>query len=254
MEKNNIQHNREQTVLERIEQEHIHMKPRLYFTIKIIAYSIIFILACILLLSIVSFMVFIVEYYGFFDLPAFGMEGISSFIASFPWVLFAITLVLIFIAQRLMRRFEFAYRKPVSYLLIGIGVLSLGGGMLLMSSTELPHIFFDSDEYPGLSSEFIPLHSGFMPQGFITGTIVSMQKGSLLVKESDGSIVRIALTAQTRYLGSEDLVPGDRILARSTHPRNSQTSAFIIRKISGVVAYPTLLPQQVITTSTLSTP
>ncbi len=254
MEKNNIE-GIPQAVLDRIEHGHVHMRSRLYFTLKIVGYIVICVIAFILLLLVVSFIVFIVQYYGFLELPAFGADGLNSFFASFPWIFFAIALVLMFVAQRMVRHFEFAYKKPVMYSLVGVGIFSLSVGIVLISFTTLPRIFFDGDEYPALSSEFIPLHSTFTPHGFIAGTVASVDRGGLMVQESNGNLVRVVLTNQTAYTGDTIFSPGDRILAQISDTHGDEVDAYAIRKIGAIAPHRSLRPlPRIISTSTRTIP
>ncbi len=116
-------------VLEAIKSGNTHMRPKWHF----ILYGALFVIGGIILLLVIlylaSFIVFTVRHTGVVFAPRFGSRGLFVFLRSLPWLLILLSLFFIVILEVLVRRYSFAYRKPLLYSIFAIVLIVVVGGV-----------------------------------------------------------------------------------------------------------------------------
>lgn len=102
-------------VLSKIRANEIRMRPKFYFTLKVVLLGVV--AMCVLLTSalLFSFLIFSIRVSGRFFLLGFGFRGIEVFLMAFPWMLFFVDAVFVLIFLVLLKRFRFGYRYPLFY-------------------------------------------------------------------------------------------------------------------------------------------
>jgi hypothetical protein len=112
-------------VLEKIRAHQVTMRPRVYFTLKTVAFAAVALLALLLSVSIGCFILFTLRTSYETSLLGFGPSGLFIFLRLFPWPLLILDIACIILLEWMLRKFRFGYRSPLLYLLFGILVVIL---------------------------------------------------------------------------------------------------------------------------------
>ena len=126
--------NVKESVLHKIKQGEVSMRPRWYFVLKSFL-----VLAgmCILglwLIYLVSFIIFALVTSGVIIIPIFGIQGLIEFLFALPWLLIVIAILFVVLLEILVNRYSFGYRKPLLYTLFTIIGLTVMGTFLVSQS------------------------------------------------------------------------------------------------------------------------
>jgi hypothetical protein len=81
-------------ILQKIKSDDVKMRPRVYFTIKLIILAIISIITLITTVFLFSFVLFSVRASGEMLLLGFGYRGVVIFLSLFPWKTLFLEIVL----------------------------------------------------------------------------------------------------------------------------------------------------------------
>jgi hypothetical protein len=116
------------TVLAKIQNNELHMRSRYFFILKIAGVLLLslVVLTCTVLIGNLVF--FSLRLNGHEALLGLGAQGITLFLAVFPWWLLVLDLFFIFLLERLLRQFRFGYRSPALYLFLLLIILAALGG------------------------------------------------------------------------------------------------------------------------------
>lgn len=201
-------------ILEEIKSGEVKMRPRLYFTLKLVA--VIVLTTGILCISvfILNFIVFGLRVSEHEALLGFGGRGLLMFIALFPWALVLGDIILIACLRLLLRHFQFGYKFPTLHLLAGLFFLSAILGFVADRATPLNdrlqahhdrlpaplnNFYDDADDQPGRGS------------GICRCQIVSIDNNVLVVSDTqDGSTtLRIVLPMDNPHATTSGLTIGD---------------------------------------------
>lgn len=122
-------------ILKQIREGKLHMHSSGYFALRIGALALVVILALIVSVLIFNYISFSIRFAGEDELLNFGPRGFLFFLQMFPWHLLALDVLLIVVAERMLRYFRFGYRNPVLVLLAGLLVLTVAFGLLVDRAT-----------------------------------------------------------------------------------------------------------------------
>ena len=118
-------------VLGAIKNGKVKMRPKWHYVLKTALAITGGVLLSLALLYLVSFIFFALRANGVWFMPAFGLSGMRTFVMSLPWLLIFTSLLFIIILEILVKRYAFAYRKPLLYSVLGILALAIIGGFAL---------------------------------------------------------------------------------------------------------------------------
>ncbi len=107
-------------ILEKIATHEISMRPKLFFTLKLVALVVVAFFAVSISIFILNFMLFSIRINSHDALLGFGPRGLEAFVRFFPWPFLAVDAVLVLALQSLLRQFRFGYKTPALYLLVGL--------------------------------------------------------------------------------------------------------------------------------------
>lgn len=138
-------------VLEKIRAGAVTMRPKFYFILKAFVVALVAVLILALSIFLASFIFFSFRLNGSDSLLSFGPRGVMTFFQIFPWVLAILDIALIAFLEWLLRRFRFAYSRPMLYILIALIAVVTALSLLVASGTRfhdqlLEHA--DRDELP----------------------------------------------------------------------------------------------------------
>ncbi|MBI2888653.1 MAG: hypothetical protein HYY10_01890 [Candidatus Liptonbacteria bacterium] len=122
--------NLKEKILGVIREGHAKMRPRWHFVFERALIGAGVALLLLALLYLASFMVFSLRQSGAWFAPQFGSRGWLTFLRSLPWVLIFFSVGFIVALEVLVRKYEFAYRKPLLYSLVGVALIVALGGLI----------------------------------------------------------------------------------------------------------------------------
>ncbi len=148
-DKNHQHHDIKDSVLEKITKGEVHMRPKVYFVLKLLL--LVFVALCTLVVSsyIISYIIFSIIISGRDSLLGFGSRGILAFFVTFPWPFLLADVLLLFFFEWLLQHFSFGYHRPFIYLLLVGALLSVGAG-LFINSTSLNRTLMVQTQHQGL--------------------------------------------------------------------------------------------------------
>lgn len=201
---------------ERIEQQiksgEARMRPRWHFIFASLLVVCGIGLVTLSAVYLVSFVVFITHATGTAFLPQFGFWGIGKLLLTIPWMLIVIALAFIVALEVLVRRFAFAYRRPLLYS-VGAILLFVVLGSVLVGRTAL-HARLAERAWMGQLPLAGPLYRGFeLERGETahTGVIEMFIPEGFQMEDRSGDEVMVFVLPETRMPRGIILKEGDAV-------------------------------------------
>lgn len=221
-------------VLEKIRTGEVRMKPRLYFTCKIVLLVLVTFITLITSAFLISYMIFSLSIGGRMILLGFGWKGVQIFLITFPWALLLAELILLYILELLVKHFRFGYRSPVVYIIGGLFSLSIISGIFI-NATPI-HGFLMERAY---QKQLPPVFGGMYDhvrrppreRGVCRGVVTSIQEHSFTLREDDSDDSERTIFTPPHIDISTFIKVGDTVFVASD-TKGSTTRAYGIRKIS----------------------
>lgn len=133
---NNTHDSMEESILARIRAEAVHVRPRAYFSLQLVALALLAIAVLVFSILVFNFIFFTVRINGNGTLLDFGPRGFLAYALFFPWPFLFLDIACIVLLEMLVRRFRFGYRSPILYLLIGLAAICIAGGFAMDRGTS----------------------------------------------------------------------------------------------------------------------
>jgi len=175
------------SVLEKITRGEVHMRPRIYFIIKIISVIVVAALALFASALVVSFAFFSIHESGELFLLGFGARGLTTFLSLFPWGALIVAILLIVLLEWLLKHFRFTYRVPLLNMIFsGLFLVILIG--LLITVTPFHAMLLDKadkGELPIVGELYESIHMPHEDQGEFRGVVMSMSSSTLTITHND---------------------------------------------------------------------
>lgn len=185
------------------------------------------------LLYLAGFILFILRTTGVLFTPAFGLRGWLVFFVNLPWLLIALVVFFVVALEILVRRYSFAYRRPLLYSAIGILILVIVGGHVLARTALRGHFARYGERGRSSFTRELYRHYGEARfRGIHPGTIIQMQSdGFTLQTRRGGERLQVIVTEHTRWPGRAAMETGDRVMVFGQR-RGDRVEAFGIRNVS----------------------
>jgi hypothetical protein len=222
----------QERVLEEIKEGRVSMRPRWRFVLQAVMCAVGVIILILALLYLGSFILFSLRKNGVWFTPTFGFQGWYRFVSSLPWLLILFSMIFMGILEILVRRYSFAYRRPIFYSMLGIIVFVIFGGFLI-SRTSLHRSLFQYTETHKIPIA-APFYHGFgdrQPGGIYPGIITELRERGFLIRDRRGLEIPILITPATRLPLERSFLIGDLVLVLG-ELRGEIVEAFGVRKIS----------------------
>ena len=114
------------------------MRPRWWFFARAVLLCVGVFLGFLTVLYLVSLIIFFIYQSGVGFAPQFGLRGWLSFARNLPWLLIVVAMAFIVLVEMVVRRYQFAYRRPALYSALAvIGVAVVGGFALVETPLHL---------------------------------------------------------------------------------------------------------------------
>ncbi len=107
------------------------MKPRWHFIVQAVLLIVGIVVAVLALLYLTSLIIFSLHQTGLWFAPGFGLQGINELLFDLPWFLLLAGVAFIALLEYLVKKYSFAYRKPLLYSAVGIIALVVAGGFIV---------------------------------------------------------------------------------------------------------------------------
>jgi hypothetical protein len=220
-----------ETVLGKIKRGEVTMRPKWQFMLKGILVVLGAVLLALALLYLVSFVFFALRQTGVWFAPSFGLRGLYALMVGIPWFLVFVAIVFVIVLEILVRRYAFAYRKPLLYSVLGITIAVFVGGFVV-AKTEFHRSLYRHMEGPGLPVAG-PLYREYgMPhmKQIHPGIIASTTEQGFIIMSRQGGEVTVLITPTTRLPLGYDFVLGDQVVIMGEQ-EEGVVRAFGVRKI-----------------------
>jgi hypothetical protein len=218
-------------VFNKIKKEQIKMRPKIYFILRAVLVASLTLLVAFFVLFLVSFILFNLRASGVWFLPRFGFPVIGIFIKSLPWLLILIAIILIVVLEILVKRFSFAYRRPILYSILVIIILAFLGSFVISKTHLHPDFFWKAQE------RRLPMMGGFyrgfgMPRlGDVHYGIVSdVIDNGFYLETAEGKVLTILATSTIRSPLGPGIKEGDRVVVLGKRD-DGTVQSFGVRKI-----------------------
>ena len=221
------------TVLNKIKEGEVAMRPRWHFVFKGgLALVGIGVLA-LWLIYLVSFIMFALATSGVIMIPAFGFQGLVGFLLALPWLLILVAAVFIVLLEILVNKYSFGYRKPLLYTLFGVVGFTVVG-TFLVSQTGLHDVAMQrsvESRLPVVGSMYKGY--GIKPNEQVhIGEIVLVSENGFVIDERLHGELAVLVTESTRKPKEIAFRVGDRVIVFGNRLEN-EIEAFGIKHFSG---------------------
>ncbi len=218
-------------VFNKIKKEQIKMRPKIYFILRAVLVASMTLLVAFFVLFLVSFILFNLRASGAWFLPRFGFPAIGIFLKSLPWLLILIAIILIVVLETLVKRFSFAYRRPILYSVLAIIIFAFLGSFAISRTHLHPDFFWKAQ------GRKLPMMGGFyrgfgMPRlGDVHCGIVSdMMDNGFYLETAKGEILTIVATSTIRSPLGPVIKKDDRVIVLGKRD-DGTVRAFGVRKV-----------------------
>lgn len=201
------------SVIDKIKGEKIKMHSRSYFIFRIILLIISSIIILSALVYLISFVIFMLRESGLLFMPAFGFQGIGILFSNFPWFLILISIFFIALLEIFVKKYGFAYRKPLLYSVLIIITFVILIGFIIQKSSFHRNILEKVEE--GRFPVGRPLYDDFgmrKPKNVHPGIISEVSQGGFIMKKRDGNFVTIEISTNTNFPEGKDIKQGDHVV------------------------------------------
>ena len=220
-------------VLEAINTRRICMRPKWHFVLKATLKALGAIILLLSLVYLASFILFALRQTGVLFVPLFGFRGWFAFLLALPWVLLFCMLLFVVILEILVRRYAFAYRKPMLYSGLGIVALVLITGTLV-ERTHLHQRLFMAAQHQGLPMMMGPMYRAFGDQRFRNinrGVVTTVITQGFTMQNRREEILTVVISPATRLEPSTVFAPQDMVVVFGDRDDQNVIQALGIRKI-----------------------
>lgn len=239
---NNTDNSIKDRVLGLIEKGQTKMKPKWHFVLKTILFILGVVIVFLIALYIASFGLFILDESDLWSVPSFGLAGAYIFIKSLPWLLIAMVLGFLIILQVLVRRYAFAYQRPLVFSAIFIGVVVIGGSLFLRSLGVHRGILEYSQHHR--TPVAYPLYKKFgqrKNQQVHPGMIIEIHEKDFVLQKISSDVYTVFVTPETRFPRGTRFLLGDKVIVIGNE-KNNKIEALGIRKIEHKKMPPRSMP------------
>jgi hypothetical protein len=210
-----------ENVLGKIRRGDVHMRPKLYFVAQVIVVTIVAIITLAVSVFAVSFIFFSIHESGELFLFGFGMRGLLTFIAIFPWFTSLLALSLIILFEWLLRHFKFNYRRSILSVFFGLFCV-VGVVGVLISITPIHKNLLDQADHghlPFIGESYENIHTPHENNGEFRGVIISISTSTITISHNDNDadtddgvrtiLVPLGFDISTLHIGDRMYVAGD---------------------------------------------
>jgi hypothetical protein len=232
-----------QEIIGKIKNGEVTMHSRQYWVWRAVLWALALALLGLALVFMVSFVIFSLKSSGVWDLPSFGARGVRDFFAFFPWLFVPAVLLFLWLMERFVRQYAFAYRLPVLYSALGLiaVIVAASVAILLTPLHNRLYIFAHGGGLPfgGIYRYYPDMH----PDDFYVGRLVYASSSGCTLMERDGKLIDVSINGSTRVYDQPKLNIGDFVEVVGDE-QSGKLTAIAIRKIDPASQFPRRPPME----------
>ena len=209
----NNHHTIEEKVMKEIKKGSVKLRSRYLFLVEKCGMGSALTLSVLLAILVCSLVLLYLTSSDNLGYLTFGNSGVSAFLESFPFLLMAMLVLLMFIAGILIKKSDISYKRPFGYYALGlVGIVVVAG--VLVSATSIDERIEDEaygTHVPGI------LFRPFLMQGVddrqrgVVGRVIEVGDGYIRIQTPQTVKEVDVRTLQTRM--SEPLIEGLFVMA-----------------------------------------
>lgn len=218
-------------ILGAIKKGEVVMRPRWHFVLKTILAILGVTMVSLVLVYLTSLIIFGLRESGIIFAPGFGFRGILIFARSLPWILIVLVGILLIVLELLVKKYSFAYRRPIVISAFGMLAVVCVTGWVLTRTTLHGAIMERAERFN------IPV-VGPAYRGIREPKFKDAEVGKIMVLNAKGfdmetlhkEVIIVSITPHTRILRHVQLDPGDYVMVIGPRIGNI-VEAFGVREI-----------------------
>ncbi len=218
-------------VLEAIKRGKIRMRPRWHFVLRAVLLITGIALMFLFLFYLISFIFFTMQQAGNWFVPVFGPRGWLVFLRSLPLLLICLSGIFIVVLEVLVKKYSFAYRKPLLYSASAVLLLVLLGGAFM---APMHRGFFRSaqeNKLPMMGLFYKNFGPPQRPGEVHRGEVIGRNSDGLQMQDVFGGTSTVVIYPETRLPYGADFETGDTIVVFGQKDESGTIRAFGIREI-----------------------
>ncbi len=227
-----------ETILEKINNGEIDMKPRWHFILRAALFMLGVVIVAFVAIYLFSFILFSLHQNGLFFAPIFGLRGLIFFVVSSPWILILLVLVFLVLLYVLVNRYSFSYRKPLVYSMVGVVLFVLVVSCAIQKALvhERVRAFALRHDVP----LFVPIYrdaTSGRPRGMEVGTITEIHGDGFVILTDRNEFINVQIGPRTKQPPTYTYLPREEVMVFGKRQGN-MIEAFGIKigfKAPGVV-------------------
>ncbi|QQS60700.1 hypothetical protein IPN41_01870 [Candidatus Falkowbacteria bacterium] len=189
-----------ENILETIQKDDVRMRPKWHFILNISLLVVGTILAALSLLYLVSFIVFTLRQNGSWFMPSFGVQGWGALFISLPWLLIFLALLFVIIVGFLVKKYSFAYGRPLLYSALGIIIFASVGGFLIALTPLHSGLLLQAEEKNlpvagGMYNRFCNKH----PNNITMGKVIEKIPSGFSLRNQEFEILMVEVSPRTIF-------------------------------------------------------
>jgi len=200
-------------VINKVKSGQVKMKPKMYFVLKTVLFSLITLFTALFALFLMSFIIFVLKANGVWFLPSFGLKTIGMFFTSLPWILILIAIILIIVLELLVKNFSFAYRRPIFYSVLVIIIFIALGSFTIGRIQIHDNLFLKAQEDKlSIAGKFYREFSKSKSSQMHKGVILDVIDNGFYLKTFDGEILTVITDSNTKLPLDKSISKDDKII------------------------------------------
>jgi len=197
-------------VIDEIKNADLKMRPRWHFILERSLFIIGFFIILGASFCLASFILFSLRQSGLWFAPEFGLRGWQTLFHFMPWALIVLSLLFLIILEILVRKFSFAYRRPLLYSLFGLLLIVILTGHFLVPWNQRLYSASRQNQVP-FAGKIYRVFSPSQISGLRQGMIVSFIENVIVLEDENGATTTIIVGPNTRQPACDRLDVGNAI-------------------------------------------
>jgi len=198
-EKNSIKNE----ILKEIKKGDIKMHPKIYFVLKSALLIVVAVLLFILIAYLTSYSIFYLENNGARFLLRSGLGGLVDIFHAVPLILIFLLLLLFYLIEKTIKKFNFAYKRPLIYSFLFVVIIAVGFGF-----------FLHKNPLQKTLSCGLPQNHNLNAPNTFKGEIIEINENEIKIQDINGEIIYTIMPSESFKMEERELERGDRIIFR----------------------------------------
>jgi hypothetical protein len=203
------------SVLAAIETGKVTMRPKWHFVLQWLLLLVGVMLALLTAVYFFSFVIFMMHQTGVWYAPTFGVRGVVPLLSSLPWLMVGVAIAFVFLLDYLVKRYAFAYGKPLLYTTLGIIVLVSFAGAIVAQTPMHKELFMQArDNQLPVAGTFYRSYNQEAPTNISIGKVTQVNDAGFNIEEPRERMVFIMINDGTEFppAGRGSIMVDDMIL------------------------------------------